>query len=425
MLNHRRAFVLLCALGAGFSLGADWAQFRGPHGLGTSSEKVLPTEWSADKNIVWRTVLPGAGASSPITVGKRIYLTCYSGYGMDQGRAGKGEAGKQEGLKRHLVCLDRAGGKILWAKEFKPLLPEHQYKGEGSYHGYAASTPASDGQRLYVFFGKSGVYCFDLDGKELWHKLVGKKTDRWGSGSSPLLYKNTVIINASIEDGSLVALDKMSGTEVWKTKGIGSAWNTPFLAKAPSGETELVISIQNHLLGLNPDTGKELWRCEGIHRYVCPSVVAHDGIVYVTGGDQATFAVRLGGRGDVSKTHVLWRTQKGSNVSSPIIHEGHLYWGSTHGGIITCQEAASGKTVYQQRLKPPAGIIYASPLLADGKLYFPSQHSGTFVLAATPKFDLLAHNVFQDDNSRTNASIIVSDGQLLMRNDRYLYCIGK
>ena len=420
MFNHRRVFVLLCALGTCLFTGADWAQFRGPHGLGTSSEKGLPVEWSTGKNIVWRTALPGGGASSPITVGKRIYVTCYSGYGED-----KANPGKMDDLKRHLVCLDRAGGKILWTKNFVPLLPEHQYKGEGSYHGYAASTPASDGERLYVFFGKSGVYCFDLDGNELWHKSVGNKIDRWGSGTSPLLYKNAVIINASIEDGSLVALDKMSGKEIWKTKGIGSAWNTPFLAKAPSGETELVISIQNHVLGLNPDTGKELWRCEGIHRYVCPSVVAHDGIAYITGGDQATLAVRLGGRGDVNKSHVLWRTKRGSNASSPIIHEGHLYWASTRGGIITCQEASSGKVLFQHRLKPNVDIIYASPLLADGKLYFPSQHSGTFVLAATPKFDLLAHNVFQDDNSRTNSSIIVSDGQLLMRNDRYLYCLGK
>src|SRR5579864_2551119 len=182
MLSKRCILVCVCALGAGLSLGADWAQFRGPHGLGTSPEKGLPVEWSSDKNIVWRTPLPGAGGSCPITVGKRIYLTCYSGYGADPAKVGK-----MEDLKRHLVCLDRASGKILWTKEFKPLLPEHGYKGEGSYHGYSSSTPASDGQRLYVFFGKSGVYCFDLDGKEQWHVSVGTKIDGWGSGTSPLL----------------------------------------------------------------------------------------------------------------------------------------------------------------------------------------------------------------------------------------------
>ncbi len=420
MSHQRPVLVCLCALGACFAVAADWAQFRGPHGLGTSSEKNVPALWSSKKNIVWRTALPGPGTSSPVTVGKRIFLTCYSVYAVEQGKPGK-----MEDLKRHVLCLDRAGGKILWSKEFPPALPEHKYQGEGSYHGYSSSTPASDGERLYIFFGKSGVFCFTLDGAQLWHAGVGKGTNGWGSGASPLLYKNLLIVNASVESGALLALDKMTGKEVWRTPGIGSAWNTPFLAPAPAGQIELVISIQDRILGLNPDTGKELWRCEGIHRYVCPSVVAQDGVVYASGGGHTTLAVRLGGRGDVSKTHVLWRIDKGSNVSSPIIHDGHLYWASTSGGVVTCQEASSGKVVYQKRLKPDAGIIYASPLLADGKLYFASQHAGTFVVAAKPHFELLAHNVFQDDSSRTNASVVVSDGQLLMRTDRYLYCIGK
>jgi len=420
MLNQRCILGCLCALGTYVSLGADWAQFRGPHGLGTSSEKNLPVEWSSDKNIVWKTALPGPGGSSPVTVGKRIFLTCYSGYAV-----GPGKPGQMKDLERHLVCLDRVSGKILWSKEFQPVLPEHQYKGEGSYHGYSSSTPASDGQRLYVFFGKSEVFCFDLDGNQQWHATVGKGINGWGSGASPLLYKNLVIINASIESGALVALDKMNGKEIWRTKGIGSAWNTPFLAKTPSGETELVISVQDRLLGLDPDSGKELWRCEGIHRYVCPSVIAHDGVVYCTGGDQATLAVRLGGRGDVTKTHVLWREKSGSNASSPIYYQGRLYWASTKGQMVICQDAATGKHLYKQRLKPDPGTIYASPILADGKLYFVSQHAGTYVVAAKSKFELLAHNVFKDDDSRSNASIIVSNGQFLMRNDRYLYCIGK
>jgi outer membrane protein assembly factor BamB len=420
MLNKRFILGCMCALGASISFGADWAQFRGPDGLGTSPEKGLPVEWSSDKNIVWKTTLPGPGGSCPITVGKRIYLTCYSGYAV-----GPGKPGDMKDLKRHLVCLDRANGKILWTKDFEPVLPEHQYKGEGSYHGYSSSTPASDGQRLYVFFGKSGVYCFDLDGNQQWHVNVGKGIDGWGSGASPLLYKNLVIINASIESAALIALDKMTGEEKWRTKGISRAWNTPLLAKSASGQTELVISVQNHLLGIDPDSGKELWRCEGIHRYVCPSVVAHDGVAYLTGGDQATLAVRLGGRGDVSKTHVLWREKGGSNVASPIIYQGRIYWPSTKGQFLICQDAASGKVLYKQRFKPDPGTIYASPILADGKLYFVSQHAGTYVVAATPKFELLAHNVFKDDSSRSNASPIVSDGQLLMRNDRNLYCIGK
>src|SRR5262249_44672840 len=131
--------------------GADWRQFRGPGGLGTSDEQGLPIEWSAEKNIAWRVKLPGAGASCPVTHGNRVFVTCYSGYGLDTK-----EPGKMDDLRRHLLCLNRATGDRLWAREFQPLLPEHKYEGEGSYHGYAASTPLIDGDRLYVFFGKSG-----------------------------------------------------------------------------------------------------------------------------------------------------------------------------------------------------------------------------------------------------------------------------
>jgi outer membrane protein assembly factor BamB len=408
---------LLLAL---LALGADWGEFRGPNGLGISEEKDLPVQWSSEKNLVWKTRLPGPGTSSPVTAGKRVFLTCYTGYGVNADNPGT-----TDDLRRHLLCVDRTDGTVLWTKEFKPVLPEHQYKGEGSYHGYSASTPITDGQRLYVFFGKSGVYCFDLDGNEIWHTSVGKGTSGWGSGASPLLYKKLLIVNASVESGALVALDPTDGKEVWRAPGIASAWNTPVVVRLPSGEVELVVSVQNWLLGLNPDTGKELWRTDGVHSYVCPSVVAHDGVVYAIGGGSTSLAVKAGGRGDVTKTHVLWREGKGSNVSSPVYHDGHLYWAGDQNGMVYCQEAATGKTVYQERLNPPAGKIYASPVLADGKLYYVSQTKGTYVVAVGPKFELVAHNAFADDSSRTNASPAVSNGQLLLRTDQYLYCIGK
>lgn len=417
---HRILCLCLLALAVGGTSGADWRQFRGPGGLGVSDEKGLPVEWSAEKNIVWKVKLPGAGASCPVTQGNRVYLTCYSGYGMDVK-----EPGKMEDLRRHLVCLDRATGKTLWAKEFEPLLPEHKYAGEGAYHGYAASTPLIDGDRLYVFFGKSGVYCFDLDGKEIWRSSVGERTNGWGSGTSPVLYKDSVILNASVESGSLVALNKSTGKELWRTKGIDSAWNTPMLVTTPDKKQELVVSIQKWVVGVDPETGSELWRSDGVNRYVCPSVVAHDGIVYAIGGGHTSLAVKSGGKGKVSETHGLWKLAKGSNVGSPIYHEGHLYWASDSGGLVYCQEAASGKVVFSERLKPDPGQIWASPVLADGKLYFVSKTNGTYVVAAQPKFEPLAHNVIEGDKSRSNASLAVSDGQLFLRNDQYLYCIGK
>jgi hypothetical protein len=418
---HRTVPIFCLAMAAGAAWGDDWSQFRGPGGLGISAEKGLPVEWSADKNILWKVSLPGAGASSPVTQGSRVFVTCYSGYGADPDPK---NPGTMEDLRRHVLCLDRATGLTLWSKEFQPLLPEHTYAGEGSYHGYAASTPLVDGQRLFVFFGKSGVYCFDLDGKEIWHALVGKNTNGWGSGTSPTLYKDLLIVNASVESGALVALDKATGKEVWRSPGISSSWNTPVLVTTPEKTQELVLVVAGRVVGLDPDTGKERWRTDFAKSYVCPSVAAHAGVVYAIGCGNTSLAVKAGGLGEVTPTHALWRESKGSNVGSPVYHDGHLYWASDGGGAVHCQDAATGKFLYSERLQPSAGQIWASPVLADGKLYYVSKANGTYVVAAQPKFQLLSHNVIAGDKSRGNASLAVSGGRLFLRNDQRLYCIG-
>lgn len=406
----------------------DWRGFRGDQGNATSHETKLPLKWTDKENIDWRAELPGAGASSPITVGDSIYLTCYSGYAMT-----KEAPGEMNSLVRHVVCLNRKDGKIVWVKKFKPQLPESKYSGgNNSWHGYASSTIASDGENLFVFFGKSGVYCLTLKGKEVWHHSVGNKTRGWGSSNSPLLYKNLVIINASIESSSLIALNKKTGKEVWKTGGVKGVWNTPTLVSLPNGQSEIVLSLPGRpigsIVGYNPANGKELWRAKGIpdRGYVCPSVISHKGIVYAIGGRQNTaVAIKAGGQGDVTKTHQLWSIGKGSNVASPVYHKGHIFWLHERRGVAYCLNAKTGKIVYEKRIRPRPGIVYSSMLVADGKLYVVSQHNGTYVLAAKPKFELLAHNTFGKDDSRTNASPIISNGQILLRNDKYLYCIGK
>ena len=350
-------------------------------------------------------------------VGEKVYVTCYTGYGLQAGQ------GKQENLRRHLLCLDRGTGKLVWQKTFMPKLPEHVYGGEGSYHGYAASTPTTDGKHLFVFMGKSGVYCLDLAGKQVWHADVGGGTSGWGSGCSPVIYKDLVIINASVESGSLVALDRRTGKPVWKTGGISSSWNTPVLASVDGVGSELIVSIQGRILGLDPTGGQKLWNADGVHRYVCPSIVTHAGTAYIIGGGHTSLAVRVGGRGDVTKTHGLWRVNKGSNVSSPIYHEGYLYWAGDSNGTLYCQEAKTGKFVYQKRLEPRPGRIWSSPILGDGKIFYTS-YNGTYVVAVGTEFKLLAHNVFEDDKTRTNASPVPSRGQLLFRTDQAVYLLG-
>jgi outer membrane protein assembly factor BamB len=405
-------FTALPALG-------DWLQFRGPGGLGISSEKGLPTKWSAKENVVWKTELPGAGTSSPIVVGNKIIVTCYSGYGTDKAD------NDVSLLKRHVVCLSR-DGKILWTRDVPTELPETPYSSYQALHGYASSTPASDGKHVYAFFGKSGVVAFDLEGKQLWKASVGGNKHGWGSGTSPVLYKDLVIINASVESGALVALKKSDGKQAWSAKGnVSQSWNTPLLVDVPGGKTELVVSQQGKLRGFDPETGAELWNCQGINDYVCPSCIAHEGVVYVIGARQNTaIAVRAGGKGNVTSTHLLWTLKKGSNVTSPVYHEGHLYWSSESKSSVYCVKADKGTLVYEKSLTPNSDRIYASPLLADGKIYYVSRTNGTYVVEASPNFKLFAHNTL-GDASVFNASPAPDNGQLLMRSNRYLYCLGK
>jgi outer membrane protein assembly factor BamB len=418
MSNLRLACTLVSLMVCGAAMAADWSQFRGPGGSAKSSDGNLPERWSATENIVWKTELPGPGSSSPITWQDKIFLTCYSGYGLKLE-----EPGDQANLTRHMLCLDRSGGKILWSVELAAKLPEEEYQKRLALHGFASSTPATDGQRVYAFFGKSGVMAFDFDGKPLWTADVGSRTNGWGSSNSPVLYQNLVIVNASVESGSLVALDKQTGSEVWRAKGMRESWNTPVLVDVPGGRQELVVSVMGKVLGFDPSSGDELWRCDGIEDYVCPSVVADAGIVFAIGGRRATaLAVRVGGRGDVTESHRLWKVSAGSNVSSPVYHDGHLYWVSDQ-AIANCLDAKTGEVIYRERL-PRQDLVYASVTLGDGKLYAVTRQRGTFVLAARPEFEVLAHNDLSD-SSVFNASPAISQGQLLLRSDRYLYCIGQ
>src|SRR5262245_54358843 len=308
----RKAIPLLASCFALFALAAgaaDWRGFRGPGGSGVSDEKGLPTKWSDKENVVWRAPLPGPGTSSPVIAGDRVFVTCYSGYGVPGD-----DEGEQKALKRHLLCLDRKKGTVLWQKDVAAKLPEPRYASHLALHGYASSTPAVDAERVYVFFGKSGVYAFDLKGKQLWQKDVGAKTHGWGSATSPVLYKDLVIVNASVEGRSLVALRKKDGEEEWKASGVGGTWNTPVLVDVNGGKQELVVRGTSSLVGFDPSTGKKLWNFDGFRDgYVCPTVVAKDGIVYSLGGrfEGTNVAVKAGGTGDVTETNEVWTTKVG------------------------------------------------------------------------------------------------------------------
>lgn len=395
---------------------ADWPQFRGPAGQGISLAQGLPVTWAADQGIAWKTALPGPGGSSPVVFGDRIYLTCYTGYAVP-GAPG-GDLGA---LVRHVVALRRTDGQILWKREVPASQPEQAKVRD---HGYASSTPLADADRVYVFFGRSGVFAFDHAGKQLWRADVGSQTHGWGSAASPVLYRDLVIVNAAVESESLVALNKATGKEVWRAGGIKESWNTPILVPGAGGKPELVVAMLGKVLGFDPETGQPLWSCTtGIGWYMVPSLVSDQDVVYCIGGRTGgALAVRTGGRGDVTASHRLWTLNKGSNVSSPILHDGHLYWLHENLGIAVCVEAKTGRLVYEERLER-ADQFYASPVLADGRLYCVDRRGGVHVLAAKPKFAALARNDL-GDRSSFDASPAVDGRRLLIRSDKHLYCVG-
>ena len=396
----------------------DWSRFRGPSGMGVCETSGLVLQWSPTNNVRWRTALPGPGASSPIVHGDRVYITCYSGY-LPSGQP----RGQLEQLRRHLIAVRLSDGQVLWDKAIPAAQPEEATIRE---HGYAASTPVADEERVYVFFGKSGVFALDHQGRPQWQASVGTRTHGWGSAASPVLYQGLVIVNASVESGALVALDRRNGAVRWQAGDIQDSWNTPLVVRAPSGRLELVVARVGRLLAFAPDSGLPLWSCQTeIPSYMVPSVVAADGVVYCVGGrggGVGALAVRTGGSGDVTGTHRLWTSQKGTNVPSPVYHEGHLYWAHDNLGIVYCAKADTGQIVYEQRLER-AGQIYASPLLAEGRLYYLARNGKTFVVAAKPQFELLAVNEL-DDGSLFNGSPAVAGSRLLVRSDKFLYCLG-
>ncbi len=425
-------FGLLTVLGGTVLGAADWTRFRGVNGSGIASDSKAPAIWSDAQGVKWKAPLPGPGASSPIVRGERVFVTCYSGYGD-----GAGGSGSPENLKRHLVCISRLEGKILWSQAVPAVLPEDSYNGMMAEHGYASNTPAIDDARVYAFFGKTGVVAFDFAGKQLWQVNVGQESSnrRWGSGSSLILYKDFVIVTASEESRSIRALDKRTGKEVWKAAAdtLELTYGTPTLVDLADGQAELVIAVPGEVWSLNPDTGKLRWYAStALTGNVGPSVVAAEGVVYATGGFPGTgsVAVRTGGKGDVTQSHIVWSSQHGSYIPSPVVYQGRLHFVNDQ-GFAVCLDARTGHLIYKERLPGAASggggfgakPFYASGVLANGNLYAVSRRNGTFVIAATPEFKLVAQNKLAADSSDFNATPALSGNQIFLRSNRFLYCI--
>ncbi len=422
-----KSLVFVVLISASLVHAEDWTRFRGPLGGGVATSSA-PISWDAKKNMKWSIPLPGPGSSCPIVLQDRVYLTCYTGYGVD-----KTKPGTPSELERHLLCFDRADGKELWRSTVDSDVDEDPYQGFITHHGYASSTPATDGRHLFVHFGKTGLIAFDMNGKQVWKKHVGSKSDpaKWGNGSSCVLYKDLVIINAGNTDNSIIAFKKTDGKEVWRVKDdkFTFTWSTPVIVSSEDGDA-LIINMPGKILAYNPSNGEEIWWAKSpIDRTVCGSCVYKDGVVYAMGGrDGRAIAVRTGGKGDVSDSHTLWIENLRSGINTPIVANGNLYWLAS--GRIFCVDCKTGKYKYRERLQAAAGARqgpsgdYASPVAIGDNLVMITKTGTTHIVKANDEFTKVGENQFGDDKGRFNATPAISDGQIFVRSDSKLYCIA-
>jgi len=398
-------------------IAEDWTRFRGNDGQGIASSDV-PTKWSAGKGVAWSLELPGVGSSSPIVVGDRVFVTCY-----------KGEAGSD--AQRILACVNAESGKLMWQKAIPASSREDSYSGYLTEHGYASGSPVSDGNNVYAFFGKAGVVAYSVDGEKLWQKDVGQMSSnrRWGSGSSPVLFNDILIVNASEEARAIFGLDAKTGEELWKAEydGLELCFATPVLVEGEGGVMEAVISMPGEVWGLNATSGKLRWFCEiGTGGNVSPSVVVGDDAFYTFGGypAQETNAIKRGGRKNITDSHRLWQSRDSSYVPTPLLHDGHLYWVSDKGQAF-CVNAKTGKTVTRDRLSGLASggrPVYASPIKTGNHIYVVTRRSGTYIFEATPEMKQVTKNPPLDD-SDFNATPAIANGSMFLRSNKSVYCI--
>jgi outer membrane protein assembly factor BamB len=411
--------LVLCAV----TLRADnWPQWRGPSLNGVSAEKNLAIKWSPTENITWKLPLPAWSGSTPIVWRDRIFLNVADDLKVTQGN------------NLHLWCIDRAKGTVLWQR---PLGGgNHQERKQNM----SSPSPVTDGTGVWALTGTGILKAFDFQGKELWMRDIQKDYGRfglnWGYGSSPLLHGDALYVQVlhgmRTDDPSyLLRIDKATGKTVWKVERptharmeSPDAYTTPALLRY-GNTTEIVVTGGDAVTGHDPATGKELWRADGLnpdndgnYRIVASPVTYGDLIIAPT-RERPMLVLKAGGRGDVSRSHVLWSFGNGPDVPTPVTDGTYLYVVNDR-GIMFCLDARSGKEIYgRQRLRP--GTYSGSPVLADGKIYITNEDGITSVVKAGPSFEVLAENDFDD---YTLSSPAISDGQIFIRTAKALWCIG-
>ena len=450
------------------SAQADWPQWRGPLANGISPDADPPVEWSENKNLKWKVRIPGLGSSTPIIFGEKVFVTTAVPNGKKStgapaeaerkqaglnhpppdaegrerrerrredgpggGPPGGGGGGRGRGLvpdeiqQFQLHCLDRTSGKTLWQQTASEQLPHERHHQD---HGFASHSPVTDGTHVYAYFGSRGLYCYTLDGKEVWSKSLGKMQTRnaFGEGSSPLVTSDAIIINWDHEGADfIVCLDKKTGAERWrKERDEPTSWATP-LAVEHEGKTQIIVSATNRIRSYDPADGNVIWECGGMTTNVIPTPIHANGMVYAISGfrGNAILAIRLGRTGDLTNTDAIaWKYEtKAPYVPSALLENDRLWFFSQNTGILSCLDARTGKVLIDAERIEGLGGVYASPVTAQGRIYLTGRNGEGIVLKAAPKLEILATNKL---DGKFEASPALSGKDLYLRSHDYLYCLS-
>ena len=422
----------------------NWPQFRGPGATGVTEgqPKAVKFDASTSLNVRWKTPIPGLSHASPVVWGNKVFVVTAVSAGKDENRFGLfGDVAPVKDDPKHawkVYALDKATGKILWEQTASEGIPKVKRHPKSSH---AASTPATDGKYLVVNFGSEGLFAYNLDGKLMWKTDLGVLDAgwfydvdyQWEYGSSPIIYKNLVIVQADIQKGSFIAAyDLKTGKQVWKTmRDELSSWGTPTVYEGPQ-RAELITNGTKAIRGYDPATGKELWHLGPMSEITTPTPFVALDLIFVTSGYppiQPIYAIKPGGNGDLtlpqgkeSSDFIAWSKQRGGPyMPTPIVY-GELLYTCSNQGVLTAYNAKTGERVYQERLGGTGGAFTASPVASDGKIFLSSEDGDVFVVKAGPKYELLAKNPVGEVMMATPA---ISDGLLIVRTVTNLYAFGE